>query len=240
MKKIALILILFTTVKGFSQGTAAVIHSNQPFPTVAKIKVTGHAVREVVPNQIYFNITLSEDKSKRHFKSIDSLERQLYGLMAQFNVPKSSLSLKNNHQRVRDKKIGDTEVEITRTYNLMITDKVNLRSILLAFYENEFYNISISHISHTDKDQFMEGVRARAMKTAQTKAEQLLTAVDKKPGALLEVNPIGHNSAHFSNIGQVNSTYNSYISSKTFYKNDFNYAKLKLEASYQLIYEIKN
>jgi uncharacterized protein YggE len=240
MKKIVIILLTIVSLQGFSQGVAPVIHSSQPFPTVAKIKVSGHAIREVVPNQIYFNITLSEDKSSRRFKSIDSLERQLYRLMDQFKIPHERLTMKANHQRIKDKKRGDAEVEITRTFNLLITDKVNLRSLLVAFYENSFYNISISHISHTEKDAFMEGVRSRAMKSAQTKAKQLLAAVDKKPGALLEVIPQGHNSAHFSNIGHVNSSYNSYIASKTFYKNDFNYAKLKLEASYQLIYEIKN
>jgi uncharacterized protein len=224
----------------YSQNSvSSVIHSNQPFPTIPKITVTGTTVLEVVPDQIFFTIFVKEERLGRKKTRIDSLEKKLHNVLRGFQIPGENLTLKKNTQRIIDRKRG-TEVEITHEYSLLVTDKVNLRLFLLAMNKNDFNNVQISHVDHTKKAEFMDEVRQGAMRKARTKAQHLLGSIDKKPGALLTVMPLGDNSLQFSNLHRVNGFYNSYISSQKFFQNDFNYEKLKLRASYQLTYEIEN
>ena len=241
MKKLIVICLLLSAQLSFAQsGVSAVIHSSQPFPTIPKITVQGYAKKEVVPDQIFFRITLKEDRISRKKTRIDSLENQLYRLLDGFKIPRKNLSLKNNSQRLIYKKRGDNEVEVTRQYTLLVNDKVNLRSLLLSFSENNFHNISISHIDHTKKAEMMEKLRKEAMKNAKGKAHLLLSSIDENVGALLDVKAVGNTQLQFSNLSRVNSSYNSYISGKKFHLNDFNYEKLKLESSFQLVFEIKS
>lgn len=194
---------------------------------------------DVSPDRIFFQITLKEDRTSRKKTRIDSLENQLQRLIKSFSIPSENLTLKNNSQRLILKKRGDNEVEVTRQYSLMVSDKVNLRSLLLAFSENKINNISITHIDHTKKADMMAELRTKAMKDAQDKAENLLKAVNHNTGQLLDVKAIGSSHLQFTNLSRVNSFYNSYIHSKKYEWNDFDYEKLKLEASYQLVFEIK-
>jgi uncharacterized protein len=240
MKKLILSIFILSSFAGSSQNSvSSVIHSSQPFPTIPKITVTGTKILDVVPNQIFFTIILKEERLGRKKTRIDSLEKKLRQVLGRFQIPSESLTLKKNTQRLIDRK-RDTEVEITHEYSLLLTDQVNLRLFLLAMNKNGFNNIQISHVDHTKKAEFMDELRQGAMRKARTKAQHLLGSIDKQPGALLTVLPLGNNSLQFSNLHRVNGFYNSYISSQKFFQNDFNYEKLQLRASYQLTYEIKN
>jgi hypothetical protein len=167
----------------------------QPF--VKKIDVTGASELEVVPDRIFFSISLREyfkDRDKDRV-DIEGLEKQLVAAVREAGVPKENFQIENiygNRWQWQNRKKPVDFLESKR-YVLELSDLTKIDPILSKVDAKGIEYVTISRYDHTKMEQYRRDLKIKALQAAKEKANYLLQSVGEQPGGVLEIQEIGDN-----------------------------------------------
>ncbi|MDJ1468966.1 SIMPL domain-containing protein [Cytophagaceae bacterium DM2B3-1] len=192
---------------------------NQPY--VKKIEVTGSAEMEVIPDEIYFNISLKEyftDKSNKTKVAIETLEKQLQQAVKDAGIAKENLQIENiyggtpNWWLYTNKKEKPTDILEKKRYVLKVSDLSKIDNILSKVDGKGIENVNIGRYNHSKMAEYRKELKIKALQAAKEKAGYLLQSIGEQVGGVLEVHeagdtegmPMPYNQAYLSNrISQV-------------------------------------
>lgn len=184
MKKIALICILSTIITiSFAQDK---MENNK------KIEVTGLAEMQIVPDEIYFSISLKEffkdPKNQKSKISIDILEKQLIQAIEKAGIVKENLTISgiNGFTHFYGKKKPEMFLESKR-YILKLSNLNKTDGILANVDEKGIEYVNIDHVDHTKMKDFRKEVKTKALQAAKEKAGYLLESIGEKVGDVIEI-----------------------------------------------------
>lgn len=225
MKNLYVLALLFISTFAFSQTSNT---TPQAF-----IEVTGTAKREIVPNQIYISITLSEKSIDNRKYNIETQELKLYQILRELNVPESKLTLTDFTSYVisdRRKEIGFKQ---NKQFTLLLENAQQVSVLFDKLFEANIKEADVTKMDHTDIVNYNKEVRIEALKAAKAKAEYLLLAVGNKLGKPLEIIEETQDSRNYS----ANKGLNSYTPSTSNTSNEFK--KIAISFSYHVKYSIE-
>lgn len=167
----------------------------QPF--VKKIDVTGIAEQEVVPDRIFFSISLREYFKERDKDRVDieGLEKQLVAAVREAGVPKENFQIENiygNRWQWQNRKKPVDFLESKR-YVLELSDLTKIDPILSKVDAKGIEYVTISRYDHTKMEQYRRDLKIKALQAAKEKANYLLQSVGEQPGGVLEIQELGDN-----------------------------------------------
>ncbi len=167
----------------------------QPF--VKKIDVTGTAEIEVVPDRIFFSISLREYFKERDKDRVDieGLEKQLVAAVREAGVPKENFQIENiygNRWQWNNRKKPVDFLESKR-YVLELSDLSKIDPILSKVDAKGIEYVTISRYDHTKMEQYRRDLKIKALQAAKEKAGYLLQSVGEQPGGVLEIQELGDN-----------------------------------------------
>lgn len=230
--KYFLIITLFTSTLSFSQnGEKNFI--DQPF-----IEVTGQIETEIIPNEIYLNITLNE-KDIKGKTSIEQQENQMISILKSLAIDlEKNLSILDFNGYYLKKLFAENDINKIKNYQLIINDGETLGKVYEALDRIDVSNISITKMSHSDIETYIRQAKLKAIKTAKEKAIQYANAIDQTIGKALFIQEI-ENSNNLLNAlsGQANGIMirgmNSNYSGRTNYENiqNLSYKPLTITAT---------
>lgn len=157
-------------------------------PPVRKIEVTGSAEREVVPDKIYFNITLKEFEDGRRKVPISDLEAQLQRAVRKAGLPDDQLRVADvqGYRQWWGKK-PEENFFASKQYRLELSAPDKINQILTNVDDRGIARTDIGEVSHSQIEQLRREIKIEAIKAAREKAEYLLTALGESVGPVLEV-----------------------------------------------------
>jgi len=161
------------------------------------IEVTGDIETEVIPNEIYLNITLNENDKKGKI-SIEEQEKQMIAVLKSLNIDlEKNFSILDFDGYYQRKFLAENEVTKIKRYELIVNDGKTLGMIYEALDRIDISNISITKTDHSDIENIKRDTKLKALKVAKEKAEDYAKTIDQTLGKALYIQEI--------NNGEINS-----------------------------------
>lgn len=243
MKKVVLLsALLFGSVLYPSYAQSVAVQQIAP---VRKIEVAGFAEMEIVPDEIYFNISLREyfndEKNQKDKVSISTLEKQLIKAVADAGLPKEALSVSGigGYQNYVDKKKKPATFLEAKQYELKVSSPEKLDGILAKVENRGVQYANVRRVDHSKREEFKKQVKINALKAAKEKATYLVAAVDQKLGQILEIRELDENIQYPQPVYKMASARMMSEAADSVPDSDVQYQKIKIEYRMQASFEIK-
>ena len=231
MKYIKLFALLFFCSTVFSQ----VKNDIKPF-----IEVIGTAETEIIPDEIYLNISVKERMEKGKKLTIDILENQLKGQLKIIGIPEKNLSISDINAVLAKTGWWKEEVLSIANYTLKVNGADKLKTLFESFKKLKISDVNITKATHSSIIELRKKNRIKAIKIAKEKSDYLLSAIGEKTGKPIMINEISQNNQqNFTLANQINvSGYG--ISKLRGFKNEIvQFEKIKISSSIYIKFGIK-
>jgi uncharacterized protein len=170
-------------------------------PNIKKITVTGSAEMEVIPDEIYFTISLREyfkekDKNKA---DIATLEKQLQAAVNGAGIPKENFQIENiygNRWQWNQRK-KPVEFLESRRYVLKLNNLAKVDDVLSKVDARGIEYVNISRYEHSKIEQYRKELKLKALQAAKEKAGYLVEGLGEQLGGVLEINEMSSNDSYY-------------------------------------------
>jgi len=209
-----------------------------------RIEVTGFSEMEVMPDELYFTVSLQEyfkdEKSQKDKVPINLLEKQLVQAVAEAGLPKETLSVSGvgGYQRYWEKDKKPSTFLESKQYQLKVERADKLDGILSKVNSRGIQSAYMSRADHSRKEEFKNQVKVEALKNAKDKAAFLLNAIGEKAGLVLEIRELEEGASYPQPMYKSNMRMMAADASGV-PDSDLDYQKIKLSYRMQAIFEIK-
>jgi len=207
------------------------------------IEVSGIAEQEVVPDEIRLIIGLEEYSMQPHTRttemvdyttkmSIDLIEKAFLTDLEILGIKKDKIILNEvgNYRREEGR-----EFLMSKQYELVLSDVKQIDKIISSLKTPGISNMSIKELKNKDIAEYRKQVKIEALKAAQSKAEYLLSSINKQVGDVLSITEISDDNNYWMPQTLVS---NSYMGNSGKEGID-NIRKIKLRYEIKVRYEIK-
>jgi len=247
MKKIfiAFLLIAFTSV---ISAQTTVLNPN-PFPKT--ITVSGSAEMEVIPDEIYVNITLREyQKRGEDKKEIETIKTNFLESCKAAGIPDSLISIYsytgyNNYYFFKRRK-KDPDMQSSITYQVKFKDSKTMDALVEKLDDEATQNFIIVNTSHSKITEFRKQLKIKAVQAAKEKGMYLTDAVGEKLGEAITIREPNENLVNGFQ-GKVPGVYSNTNLSSSFAKagtfeervQEIDFRKLKLRFEVDVVFALK-
>lgn len=162
---------------------------------VKKIEVSGSAEEEIVPDEIFFAITLKEylDDDKKKV-SIDKLERQLNDAVRKIGVAEEDFRIEDiqsyNYDWYRKKRPQREQFLASKKYSIKFSELNKINSLFANLDAKGVQSTNIDRYDHSEREKYERELKIKALQNAKEKAEYLLRGIDEQLGGVLQVTEI--------------------------------------------------
>ncbi|MCP1384241.1 SIMPL domain-containing protein [Runella salmonicolor] len=189
-------LLLAASAATFAQTTTAV--EKDP---IKKIEVTGTAELEVVPDELYFTISLKEyfkdEKNQKDKIVLETLEKQLIEAVKSAGLPKENLSISGvTGYREWTGKKKPQHFLAGKQFQLKLSNANNINELMSKVDDRGVEYVNMSRVEHSKKEEFRRQVKVNALKAAKEKAGYLLESIGEKLGEVLEIHEVEEGSVY--------------------------------------------
>jgi len=166
------------------------IFTNNPYPKT--ISVSGSAEMEIVPDEIYVNVMLTEyQKRGESKKDIEIIKTQFLESCKAAGIPDSlnsivSYSGNNNYYNIRKKK-KNTDLLANITYQVKFKSSKLMDELVEKLDDNATQNFLIVSASHSRITEFRRQLKIKAVQAAKEKGIYLTEAVEEKLGEAITI-----------------------------------------------------
>lgn len=156
------------------------------------IEVTGEIETEIIPDEIYLNITLDENDKKGKV-SVEEQENQMIAVLKSLKIDLdknfSILDFDGYYQR---KFLANNEVTKIKRYELIVNDGKTLGMVFEALDRIDISNINIIKTDHSDIENIKRDTKLKALKVAKEKATDYAKAIDQTLGKALFIQELNN------------------------------------------------
>jgi uncharacterized protein len=179
MKKILFVLLAFLPFFLHAQ------EGEKNFIDLNYIEVTGTAEMEIVPDEIYLKITISESDNKGK-QSLEELEKQMFGELEKIGADVSKdLSILDFTSNFKNYFLRDNKIFTKKTYQLVVHDGKTAGKVFQGLESIGISNISVEKVDHSKLEEFKKEVKINAVKAAKEKATYMSEAIGRTTGKAL-------------------------------------------------------
>ena len=189
IKTLAISALFFT--KTFVSDAQQVIKQK---PLVKKIEVNGSAEQEVLPDEIFVNITLREyfkDKDNKNKVDIMALEKQLQKAVEEAGILKENFTIgaMNGYREWWGRKKPTTFLE-SKSYILKVPNLYKIDAIIARVDDKGVASTNIDRYEFSKIEQLRKDIKIKALQAAKAKAQYLLEGIGEQLGEAFEITEI--------------------------------------------------
>jgi uncharacterized protein YggE len=161
---------------------------------------------EVVPDELYFTISLKEyfkdEKSQKDKVAIDILEKQLIEAVKASGLPRENLSISGvTGYREWNGRRKPQIFLAAKQYQLKLSNLNNVNDLMTKVDDRGIEYVSMNRVEHSKKEEFRKQVKINALKAAKDKASYLLESIGEKVGEVLEIRE-GEDNYYYPQMAQ--------------------------------------
>ena len=229
MKKIFFrLLILFSSITFAQNDNFNKEKESKPF-----IEVNGTAQKEVIPDRIYIQITLTDKSTNDKDESIQNQEKNLKNGLTEIGIDLKDFYLSDAVSEITTYKKKETGIKLSREYTLIVKNGDEVKKIFKKLNDLNIKEAVISKTESSEIEKFRKEVRIAAIKVAKEKADYLLQAIGEELGKPLEIKELDNNVFINRNLAFNSSV--GYNKEET----ETNFEKILIKFSYYIKYSIK-
>ena len=232
MKKISFLLFLIFTAALLAQNP-----NSNPY-----IEVTGIAKTEIIPDEIYLDISIKERIEKGQKLTLTILEKELKATLNKIGIPENNLSISDVNAVLSKTGWWQEEVLSLANYTLKVNGASKLKKLFEYFKKMNIYQLNITKATHSNIAEIRKNNRIKAIKLAKEKADYLLTAIGEQTGKPITVNEVNAKSEpSFVNANFINDYRGLTSMSKLekYKKSIVQFEKIKITSSMYVKFLIK-
>ena len=251
MKNIIIIANIFLfAVTVNAQQVQPVLTSN-PFPKT--IKVNGSAEMEMVPDEIYVNITLREyQKRGETKKDIETIKTTFLENCKAIGMPDSVISIfsftgYNNYYSFKKRK-KDPDMQSSITYQLKFKSSELMDKLVEKLDDEATQNFIIANTSHSKMTEFRRQLKIKAMQAAKDKGIYLTEAIGEKLGeAITVIEPdestnnltFANGLVYYNSFSQANQSFRDKNNKEGETEQEIDFKKIKLRYEVSVVFALK-
>ena len=250
MKKLIIIVNVFLFATAVNAQQVQPIFTNNPFPKT--ITVSGSAEMEIVPDEIYVNITLREyQKRGDNKKEIETIKTAFLENCKAIGLPDSVISIisftgYNNYYSFKKRK-KDPDMQSSITYQVKFKSSELMDKLVEKLDDEATQNFVIASTSHSKMTEFRRQLKIKAVQAAKDKGNYLTEAVSESLGeAITIIEPDeSNNTLAFANGFASNNVYSqtnlsfSGRRSETETELEIDFKKIKLRYEVSVVFALK-
>ena len=190
MKKLIIIVNIFLFANVINAQQPQPIFANNPFPKT--ITVSGSAEMEIIPDEIYVNITLREyQKRGEAKKEIETIKTAFLENCKAVGIPDSAVSIfsfsgYNNYYSFKKRK-KDLDMQSAITYQVKFKDSKTMDDLVEKLDDEATQNFIIASTSHSKMTEFRKQLKINAIQAAKNKGIYLTESIGEKLGEAIKI-----------------------------------------------------
>ena len=251
MKKLIIIVNIFLFAMAINAQQVQPIFTNNPFPKT--ITVSGSAEMEIVPDEIYVNITLREyQKRGDNKKEIETIKTAFLENCKAIGLPDSVISIIsftgfNNYYSFKKRK-KDPDMQSSITYQVKFKSSELMDKLVEKLDDEATQNFVIARTSHSKMTEFRRQLKIKAVQAAKDKGMYLTEAVSERLGeAITIIEPDeSNNNLNFANglvsnnaYSQTNLSFSGRSRNETETEPEIDFKKIKLRYEVSVVFALK-
>ena len=249
MKKLIIILNIFLFAEIITAQQTQFV--NDPFPKT--ITVSGSAEMEIVPDEIYVNITLREYQKKGEAKKeIESIKTAFLENCRAVGIPDSTISIfsfsgYNNYFHFKKRK-KDPDMQSSITYQVKFKDSKTMDDLVEKLDDEATQNFIIASTSHSKITEYRKQLKINAVQSAKNKGIYLTDAIGEKLGEAIKIKEPGENIVSLSQLSSQMSVRSNSLSSnlsyrgklaEDYYMSEVDFKKIRLRFEVEVVFALK-
>ena len=251
MKKLIIIVNFFLFATTVNAQQVQPIFTNNPFPKT--ITVNGSAEMEIVPDEIYVNITLREyQKRGESKKDIETIKTTFLENCKAVGLPDSAISIfsftgYNNYYSFKKRK-KDPDMQSSITYQVKFRSSELMDKLVEKLDDEATQNFVIANTSHSKMTEFRRQLKIKAVQAAKDKGIYLTEAVSERLGeAITIIEPDeSPNNLYFANrlvsnnaYSQTNLSFRDSSRNEGETEQEIDFKKIKLRYEVSVVFALK-
>lgn len=202
------------------------------------IFVTGTAEKEVIPDEIFIRIKISEAVINKEKKSVEAQEAELKSSLQKIGINLKNLFLSDAGADYIKVTRRTKDVVSSKEYTLQVQDAATVGKVFEQLDNLQIKDASVARVNYSKSDSLKKVVHVAAILAAKEKAEYLLAALGKTIGNPLNIIEIEYNM--FPMMANVRASGNEVGDMNA--QNDvepLQFSKIKVQATIQARFAIK-
>jgi len=251
MKNIIIIANIFLFAVTVNAQQVQPILTSNPFPKT--IKVNGSAEMEIVPDEIYVNITLREyQKRGETKKDIETIKTTFLENCKAIGLPDSVISIfsftgYNNYYSFKKRK-KDPDMQSSITYQVKFKSSELMDKLVEKLDDEATQNFIIANTSHSKITEFRRQLKVKAIQAAKDKGIYLTEAVGERLGeAITVIEPdestgnliFGSRVASYNSFSQSNLSFRDNSNNEREAEQEIDFKKIKLRYEISVVFALK-
>lgn len=164
------------------------------------MEVTGRADLEVVPDEIYLRINISEKENKGKV-SVEQQQKEMFRKLKDLNIDiEKNLVVQDQSADLRTYLLRKNTVLSTKTYLLKVSTATQVGQVFRALADIGVSDVNIEKTDVSNMDELRQQVRAAAAVAAKQNAEILAQAVGRQAGKALYIQDYSYNARPYANV----------------------------------------
>lgn len=154
------------------------------------IEVTGKAEMEIVPDEIYLEISINE-KDYKGKQSLETLEKLMIEKLTGIGIDVATkLVIKDFVSNFKNYWIKSSTIYTSKDYQLLVNSANTAGQVFQELESIGISNISIGKIDHSEILQLKAEVKTKAIEAAKSKASSLAVTIDQSIGKAIFIKEI--------------------------------------------------
>lgn len=171
-------------------------------PTIKQktISVTGTAESEIVPDEIYVQVTLKEYDKKANTKvDIEKIKNDFLNACKAIGLTEKDISVQSysgydGNAWITKKKKKDPDLKASITYSIKLSTTAKMDELVEKLDDEATQSFNISRVSHSKLTEYKKQLKIEAIKAAKEKAVYLAGAIDEQVAGALTINDMNEGS----------------------------------------------
>lgn len=171
-----------------SQTTSTQQNCCEPAPY---IEVTGSAEMEIIPDEIYITVVVTERYDGKNKITIDKLESDMFAALKNTGIEAKNISLSDAESNFNYRFLKSDDALLSRSYTILTSDAATVIKVYDAMGAIKATDVFISKVSHSKIEEYRMETKVNATKAAKDKATKMVTAIGETIGSpilLQEIN----------------------------------------------------
>lgn len=169
------------------------LHAQTPQVDPAYIEVTGSAEMEIIPDEIYISVSLSERYDGREKVTLAVQDEKFFNAIKELGIPMGDVQLSDAVTDYSYYKWRKEDALATKDYIVLVHTAEMTSKLFKKLVDIDAENAKVTKVSHSKIEQYRKEVKIKAMKATHEKAEYMLEAIGQELGKPIVITELNEN-----------------------------------------------
>ena len=152
-----------------------------------EIEVIGYSEREIVPDELYYEVEISDYKEGREYIQLEELDRQFWKIIEELEISNERIEIDDTNSRKLEYRRRKSEVIRSKTYRIKFSEINDLDKFAIEVEKIKIERSGIADINYSRLEELEEELKIEATINAKSRAEKILSSIGEELGRVKQI-----------------------------------------------------